>query len=351
MSTASKLAVEANHVNPIPDDQSEGSPLQEGILWAGLNINVFNVVLGGVLVAIGLTFWQSVLAILAGSALGAALIALHTTQGPRLRVPQMIQSRGQFGFHGASFLFVATLVLNFGFTAAILVIQAQAMNVVVPALPIPAWILIMAVPMVLIGVWGYRQIHTVAQVTVYAVGITLGGDVRPGYPLRPLPHSQAGLHSPRPGLFIAGVALLVIDLLSYGPFVSDYSRYLPRNSSARQLFTATWAGNVVATAACCVLGAYITALLPGMSTIGKIGKISGPAVLVIMALSLVNPVNSYTGSFQILALAQTFRRWRNTRPSWAVRFGAFLTVTIAGPSALLGYQSFVADSVTSSMSC
>ena len=222
--------------------------------------------------------------------------------------------------------------------------QAQAINVVVPALPIPAWILIMAVPMVLIGVWGFRQIHTVAQVTVYAVGITLVVMFVQAIRFGPLPHSQAGLHSPPAGLFIAGVALLVIDLLSYGPFVSDYSRYLPRNSSARQLFTATWAGNVVATAACCVLGAYITALLPGMSTIGAIGKISGPAVLVIMALSLVNPVNSYTGSFQILALAQTFRRWRNTRPSWAVRFGAFLAVTVAGTvAALLGYQSFVAN--------
>ena len=36
--------------------------------------------------------------------LGMLLTALHAWQGPRLGVPQMIQSRGQFGFYGASFI-------------------------------------------------------------------------------------------------------------------------------------------------------------------------------------------------------------------------------------------------------
>ena len=339
-----ELAPESNTTNPIPDNESHGSVLQQGVLWAGLNINVFNVVLGGVLIIIGLTFWQSVIAILVGTAVGAALIALHATQGPRLRVPQMIQSRGQFGFYGASFLFLATLVLNFGFTAAILVIQAQAMNIVAPALSVPAWIAIMVVPMVLIGVWGYRQIHRVAQLTVIVVGITLVVMFVQAIRFGPLPRAEAGLHAPSAGLFLAGVALLVVDLLSYGPFVSDYSRYLPRTTSGGKLFGAIWVGNVVSTAAACVLGAYITALLPNLSTVGAIGRISGSAVLVIMALSLVNPVNAYTGGFQLLALAQTFRRWRDARPSWAARFSSFLAVTVAGTvAALLGYQSFVTN--------
>jgi hypothetical protein len=37
----------------------------------------------------------------------------------------MIQSRGQFGFYGAVFVFLATIVLDFGFVAAELVIQCQ----------------------------------------------------------------------------------------------------------------------------------------------------------------------------------------------------------------------------------
>jgi len=42
------------------------------------------------------------------------------------------------------------------------------------------------------------------------------------------------LARPAAGLFLAGVALLVIDMLSFGPFVSDYTRYLPAATSGRR---------------------------------------------------------------------------------------------------------------------
>jgi nucleobase:cation symporter-1, NCS1 family len=98
---------------------------------------VFNVVLGAVTVAIGLSFWRALIAIATGTLIGALLIALHATQGPHLGVPQSIQSRGQFGFYGAAFMFPAVLLLNVGFIAAELVIQAQAMTGVTAALSIP----------------------------------------------------------------------------------------------------------------------------------------------------------------------------------------------------------------------
>ena len=47
-------------------------------------MNVFNVVLGAVAVEIGLTFWWALIAIAVGTLIGALLIALHATQGPRL---------------------------------------------------------------------------------------------------------------------------------------------------------------------------------------------------------------------------------------------------------------------------
>src|SRR5690242_3693838 len=77
---------------------------------------------------LGLTFWWALLAIAVGIAAGALLIALHATQGPRLGVPQSIQSRAQFGFFGAGWMFIAVWVLNVGFIASELVIQAQSMQ-------------------------------------------------------------------------------------------------------------------------------------------------------------------------------------------------------------------------------
>lgn len=46
-----------------------------------------------------------------------------------------------------------------------------------------------------------------------------------------LPAWETAWAGPPAGLFLAGAALLVIDMLSFGPFVSDYTRYLPERSA------------------------------------------------------------------------------------------------------------------------
>jgi NCS1 family nucleobase:cation symporter-1 len=50
----------------------------------------------------GLSFWWACLAIVLGTTIGLVLVGFHAIQGPMLGIPQMTQSRGQFGFYGAS---------------------------------------------------------------------------------------------------------------------------------------------------------------------------------------------------------------------------------------------------------
>jgi nucleobase:cation symporter-1, NCS1 family len=118
-----------------------------------------------------MAFSWALTAIAAGTLAGALLIALHATQGPKLGVPQTIQSRAQFGFYGSAFLFPCVLLINVGFIAAQFVIQA--MQGVTGAITIPQWILILTVPAVVIGVFGYRWIHRVMQATAVVVGASL----------------------------------------------------------------------------------------------------------------------------------------------------------------------------------
>jgi nucleobase:cation symporter-1, NCS1 family len=295
-------------------------------------------------VVIGLTFRWALIAIGLGTLIGALLIALHATQGPRLGVPQSIQSRGQFGFYGAAFMFPAVLLLNVGFIAAELVIQAQAMTGVTAALTIPAWILLLAVPSVVIGIFGYRWIHHVMQATAVVVGISLVTMLVQGLRYGALPAREMTWARPPAGLFLAGVALLVIDMLSFGPFVSDYTRYLPVRTDGRRLFWAIYAGNVLATFFSCAVGAYLAALLPSLGPVAAVGKISGPWALVVMAASLVNAntFNAYTGSFQVLAFGSMWRRFRSE--SVTVRLIPFVLVMAAGVAiACLGYQQFVTN--------
>ena len=84
----------------------------------------------------------------------------------------MIQSRGQFGFYGAVLVFAASIVLDFGFLAAQLVIQADAMNLLVGSVSIPAWIAILTVPVVVLTIYGYDWIHRFQRWMTVILGIT-----------------------------------------------------------------------------------------------------------------------------------------------------------------------------------
>jgi nucleobase:cation symporter-1, NCS1 family len=79
--------VENRHIEFIPAGARHGKPWHQFFFWAGANFNIFNVVLGGITVSIGLTFWWALAAITAGTLIGALLIALHASQGPKLGVP------------------------------------------------------------------------------------------------------------------------------------------------------------------------------------------------------------------------------------------------------------------------
>ena len=348
--------MENRHIDHIPAAARHGKPWHQLVFWFGANVNVFNVVLGGVLVSIGLTFWWAVAAIVTGTLIGALLIALHATQGPRLGVPQSIQSRGQFGFYGAAFMFPAVLVLNVGFIAAELVIQAQAMTGVTAALPMPGWIIILAVPSAVIGIFGYRWIHRVMQATAVVVGVSLVIMIVQGLGHGALPASQATLARPSAGLFIAGVALLVIDLLSFGPFVSDYTRYLPETTPARKVIGWTfWGGFIGATWPGwlgVIIGSYTTATDPvvALHSVGNV-LFSGFGVIVVLgtlpALVGTSGVNSYGAMLCGATIVDGFRR---IRPTLSVRLiGVVLAgvvaavVTIALPSDYLNsFNTFLA---------
>ena len=195
-----------------------------------------------------------------------------------------------------------------------------------------------------IGIFGYRWIHRVMQATVVIVGLSMIVMLIQGLRYGSLPAKETTLHAPTAGLFLAGAALLVIDMLSWAPFVSDYTRYLPVNTSGRRLFWAIYLGNVVSTIIACTIGAYLAALLPSLGPVAAIGKISGKWALVILTLSLINSdtLNAYTGAFQVLALGNMWRRFKSV--SVMLRVVPFLCVMAVGVViALVGYGHFVSN--------
>jgi NCS1 family nucleobase:cation symporter-1 len=334
--------IETHTIDQIPADERRGRVRDQFTLWFALNSNIFPLVLGGVLVLMGLDLLWSCIAIVAGTLIGLGLVGFHAIQGPKLGVPQMIQSRGQFGFYGAVLVFVASIVLDFGFLAAQLVIQADAMNLAVGSISIPVWILILAVPVVILTIYGYDWIHRWQRWMTAVLGVTFLIVF-----IRAIAHggptgAAARTQTPSAALFMGGLAIFVIAMVSWAPYVSDYSRYLPASTSAVKTFWAVFLGCAIPTVFCGALGAYITGLFPNSgSTVAAVQDAAGTWALPIMAVSLIGSdvANSYTG---MLAVASVISCVREVRRSLSVRILGSLAVIAAGTiCALLGYKQFV----------
>src|SRR5579872_3565686 len=127
-----------------------------------LAVGVLGITLGGNL------FWTSI-AVILGCALGTFFMAFHSTQGPQLGLPQMIQSRPQFGYVGALLVWAVALVSYIGYNAFNQVLAAQALHQLVdriaPSSPIA--IIALALMALAIAIIGYDKLHLAQRVFAY----------------------------------------------------------------------------------------------------------------------------------------------------------------------------------------
>ena len=207
------------------------------------------------------------------------------------------------------------------------------------------WIVILAVPALVIGFFGYRWIHATMQTTAVVVGISLVVMLIQGLRHGSLPASETTLTAPHAGLFLAGVALLVIDMLSFGPFVVGLHP-LPAGRRQRDAAVLGYLQRERDRDVHLLRGRRLPrrAAARPSDPVTAIGRVSGRWALLVMALSLINgtTINAYTGSFQIISFAGMWRRFRPE--SAAVRIIPFTVIMAIGVVvAVLGYQHFVSN--------
>src|ERR1700734_3961768 len=126
--------VEKHTIYQIPLDQRHGRARHLFTLWFGANINVLTVVTGALATTLfGQSFLSGTIAIIVGNLVGTIFMALHAAQGPRLGVPQMVQSRGQFGARGAAFVVALVVIMYLGYAGTALVTGGQSLHAILPA--------------------------------------------------------------------------------------------------------------------------------------------------------------------------------------------------------------------------
>ena len=94
------LQIEANGINVITDEQRKGQPRDLFWPWFAANVSVLGLSYGAFVLGFGVSFWQAVIAGLAGIIVSFLLCGFIAVAGKRGSVPTMILSRAAFGVRG-----------------------------------------------------------------------------------------------------------------------------------------------------------------------------------------------------------------------------------------------------------
>ena len=166
--------IEHHTVDYVPLAERHGKARDLFTLWFSTNIAPLPIVTGAMVAQVfHLNLAWGLLAIVLGHSLGGIVIALASAQGPRMGIPQMVQSRGQFGRYGALLIVFFAALIYIGFFISNIVLAGKSIVGIVPSVPVPASILIGALSATAIGVIGYRFIHTLNRIGTWVMGSAL----------------------------------------------------------------------------------------------------------------------------------------------------------------------------------
>src|SRR2546426_1297990 len=93
--------IEVHSIDYIPKSERHGKVTNQFTLWFLGNAEVATLAVGFIGISLGLNLFWVLVAIILGEVFGTFFMAFHSVQGPRLGIPQLIQSRPQFGYLGA----------------------------------------------------------------------------------------------------------------------------------------------------------------------------------------------------------------------------------------------------------
>src|ERR1700709_2095499 len=120
--------IEARSIDYVPLRERHGKVSDMGPLWFMSNAQIATLAVGLISITTGGDLLWSLIAIVLGILLGTFFMAAHSAQGPQLGLPQMIQSRPQFGYVGALLVWFFAFVQYAGFNVFNTILGGEAMS-------------------------------------------------------------------------------------------------------------------------------------------------------------------------------------------------------------------------------
>jgi NCS1 family nucleobase:cation symporter-1 len=333
--------IEKRSIDYVPLAERHGKVWHLWPVWFSGDAHLATVATGVVGIVLGGNLVWTAIAVVLGSAFGTFFMAFHSTQGPQLGLPQMIQSRPQFGYVGALLVWGVALFAFIGFNAFNQLLAAQTMTDLYGAdaqLTMPLFALLS----VALAVIGYDLIHLAQRLIAYVLIAALLMFTVAVLTKAHLPPAQTDFHDFRAVPFLAQFFAAASYQIAWSIYVSDYSRYLPRDVGVAASFWWTFLGAFVGGAWTMLVGTVAAALFPTLEVATALRTAAdlvmpgfGKPLLLCSLLGLVTvtSLNFYGASLTLLSVVDSLKP---IKPTLAKRLATLAFATVAACALALG---------------
>jgi len=351
--SAAGPVIEQHSIDYIPWSERRGKLWHQAPFWFTGNFVLPTMVIGFTGPELGLSAGFTFLAVVLGACFGTFFMAFHANQGPRMGLPQMIQSRAQFGSRGVVIPFLATVFVYIGFMVFDVILATQGIGLVLPDAKW-FWYPVLTALSIVIAVVGHDLLHFVQRWLTYLLLIAFAITTVLAFTALPAPSPAHAGGFDGTG-FLIEFSLAAGYNISYAVYVSDYSRYLPHAASAPKLIFFTYLGAAGSAVWLMGLGGLLASRIPKVDAISSIKQVGdalfpgfGTIVVLISILALISimGVNAYGAMLTSVAGIDAFRPIRTTarpRVIGLVVVGVItVVVALAIPDDYLGsFNNFV----------
>jgi len=180
---------------------------------------------------------------------------------------------------------VALVVLMYlGYAATALVTGGQSLHAILPRVSERSCILTIGLVSLTAAIFGHDLIHVCTRLMTYIAGSAVLLCYWWVLIVHPLPGTFLTHGAYSPVGFFGMVSIGAFWQLSYAPYVSDYSRYLPPDTGPRRAFWSCYWGSVVGAVVPMILGALIGPAVVDGDVVQAISRLTGRASTAIVLL-------------------------------------------------------------------
>ena len=310
-------SVERHAIDPIPSQDRHGSPIELFRLWIGANVNYLVLVTGALIIVQGLSVAGAISAILIGNLAGCAVVGLASIFGPKTGTAGIITSRTSFGQLGAVLPILISTGAAIGWFSINSVIATESLAKLMTLMGLQESAIVSATALLLvlaaetiIAIYGHATIVAAEKYVAFVLVVLFAGFAALIAPKIDWAAAAALPHHTGFATWLLAAGLIFSYPLSWTNFASDYSRYLPTDTSWRRIAFAAGAGQYVALVACEIIGVLFALALGGTLTdpVADLPKLLPTWYLlpflfaVILGSIATNVPNGYTAGLGLLAL-------------------------------------------------